>query len=114
MWLLWLLVSTGTLTVRAPHYGATVLVDRRPVGRVPMAPSEVSAGLHLVELRQQGTIRWRRLVFVPPGQAVVVDASWASESSSVEPTPPLPDRQQAVEPVCTKNPSEKDSENRQR
>ncbi len=81
MWLLLLGVSVGSLHVRCPHYGATVLVDRRPVGRAPLAPLEVAAGLHLVEVRAESRIRWRRLVFVAPGSTVAVDAGWQRETA---------------------------------
>ena len=79
MWLLWLAASVGGLHIRSPHYGASVLVDRQPVGRVPLKPLELPAGLHLVELRAGSETRWTRLVYVAPGSVVVVDARWQGE-----------------------------------
>ncbi len=81
MWLLWLLATAGILTVRSPHYGATVIVDRQPVGRVPLDPLELPAGLHLVELRQSGETRWSQVVYVPPARTVELDATWASAAT---------------------------------
>lgn len=65
-----LATSTGTLAVDSPDYGATVVVDRRPLGIIPIAPAPVAAGLHLVEILRDGRPAWTRLIFVPPGVTV--------------------------------------------
>lgn len=59
--------ATGTLEFETPHYGATVHVDRAPIGQAPVPPATLPAGLHLLEMRARGRVPWRRLVFIPPG-----------------------------------------------
>lgn len=93
MWLLWLAASVGVLHVRSPHYGAMVLVDRRPVGRVPLEPLELAAGLHLVEVRAHSRTQWQRLVFVAPGSVALVDARWETHAPRAPQSAlPEPDR----------------------
>ncbi len=58
---------TGTLTIESEDYGATVVVDRWPIGIIPVEPERVAAGLHLVEVLRDGRPVWVRLVFVPGG-----------------------------------------------
>lgn len=63
---------TGTLTIESGDYGATVVVDRWPIGIIPVEPAAVTAGLHLVEVLRDGRPVWARLVFVPAGQELRV------------------------------------------
>lgn len=67
-----LLLSFGILEVQTPHYGATLSVDREPRGLAPLPPLSISPGLHLVEVHLRGHPSWSRLVFVPPGERVVL------------------------------------------
>ena len=75
--LLALLVSTpdGLLILESPHYGARVSVDRQPVGRVPLKPLPLSAGLHLLEVESTGRSTWSRLVMIPTDGTVRVAVS---------------------------------------
>ncbi len=75
--------APGVLEVRSPDYGATVSIDRRPVGKVPLAPVAVSAGLHRVEVRAVDRPAWRRTVLVAPGARVVLPVE-------LPPAPPSP------------------------
>jgi hypothetical protein len=71
--LLLFLLSTGVLEVTTPHYGATLSIDRTPRGTTPLPPLTLPAGLHLVELHLRGRPSWSRLVFLPPGERVVLE-----------------------------------------
>lgn len=62
----------GVLAVTGLDYGAEVVVDRRPVGHIPLDPVAVAAGLHLIEVLRDGRPVWSRVVFVPPGGVVQV------------------------------------------
>lgn len=76
LWQLLLLLSpppTGTLEIRTPHYGVTVVIDREPVGRAPVLPQSVTSGLHLVEVLGRGREPWSRVVLVRAGETRVVD-----------------------------------------
>lgn len=70
-----LAAATGTLAVESPDYGATVVVDKRPIGIVPVDPWPLPAGLHLVEILRDGRPAWVRLVFVPPGETLRVSVA---------------------------------------
>lgn len=70
-----LAASTGTLAVDSPDYGATVVVDRRPLGIIPIPPATVPTGLHLVEILRDGRPAWTRLVFVPSGVTVRLEVN---------------------------------------
>ncbi|MCA9541795.1 MAG: PEGA domain-containing protein, partial [Myxococcales bacterium] len=62
----------GTVRIASPHYGATVAVDRRPVGHVPLPELSLAPGLHLVELLRDGRPVFAQVVFVAPGQMLTV------------------------------------------
>ncbi len=85
-WLLLVVLGApapGVLEVRSPDYGATVSIDRRPVGKVPLPPWPLPAGLHRVEVRAVGRPAWRRTVLVAPGARVVLTVE-------LPPAPPAP------------------------
>lgn len=67
----------GSLLVDTPHYGATISVDRRPIGTAPLPAQTVAVGWHLVEVFARGRPAWARLVFVPPGEQVTVTVKLA-------------------------------------
>lgn len=75
--LLLALTRTGTLVVETPHYGATISVDRRPIGTAPVEPRVLPTGWHLVEVFARERPPWGRLVFVPPGKTVRVSVRLA-------------------------------------
>ncbi|MCB9543230.1 MAG: PEGA domain-containing protein [Myxococcales bacterium] len=90
-----LAATGGTLVVESPDYGATVVVDKRPIGIVPVDPWPLPAGLHLVEILRDGRPAWSRLVFVPPGETVRLSVTLplrslppVSARRSGEPPPP--------------------------
>lgn len=64
----------GALHVSGAVYGDEVAIDRRPVGRVPLPPQTVTAGLHLVEILRDGRPAWSRVVFVGPGETLALVA----------------------------------------
>lgn len=70
--LLLALARHGTLAVETPHYGATISVDRRPIGTAPVAPQRVAVGWHLVEVFARGRPPWGRLVFVAPDRILTL------------------------------------------
>ncbi len=91
--------TPGRVVVRSTHYGAVVLIDRAPVGRVPLAPLPQPPGLHLVEATAPGRPRWSQLVFVPASGDVTVEIRWpkrAAQAAKVrrrdQPAPPPPPR----------------------
>lgn len=73
-----LALRTGTLVVQTPHYGATVSVDRRPIGTAPVDPLRLSIGWHLVEVFARARPAWSRLIFIAPGQTVTVNVQLAA------------------------------------
>ncbi|MCB9522272.1 MAG: hypothetical protein H6702_02700 [Myxococcales bacterium] len=92
--------APGRLVVRSPHFGALVLVDRAPVGRVPLAPLPLSVGFHLVEATAPGRPRWGRLVFVVPGRDLAVDIQWLGDPPAARRVPSsAPAREPAPEPT---------------
>lgn len=62
--------TTGTLHVSGTAYGVEVVIDRRPVGRLPLDPQTVTVGLHAVELLRAGRVVWSQIVFVGPHRRV--------------------------------------------
>lgn len=90
---------TGTLEISSAAYGAEVAVDRRPVGRVPLPPQTVPAGMHLVEVLRDGQAAWSRVVFVGPGETVSLVVELAPREG---PAPVLGDLRRApIEPPST-------------
>lgn len=79
--------ASGVLEVRSPDYGATVAVDRVPVGLVPVKPLPVAAGFHLVEVLLRGRPTWARLVYVAPGARLVLPVQLAPAPRVVAPAP---------------------------
>ncbi|MGK0358063.1 MAG: hypothetical protein ACI9U2_000346 [Bradymonadia bacterium] len=68
----------GSVLIDTPHYGATISVDRRPIGTAPLPAHPVAVGWHLVEVFARGRPAWARLVFVPPGREVRVRVELAA------------------------------------
>jgi hypothetical protein len=54
----------GTLHVSSEPAGATVFVDRRPVGVTPLEITKVRAGSHAVWVESEGYVRWTAAVHV--------------------------------------------------
>ena len=64
----------GTLAIRSPDAGAVVQVDGLDVGVVPLAPLQVSPGLHEVRLARPGFAELIQRVRVKPGAKALVTA----------------------------------------
>ena len=67
--------DTGRVAVDCPQYGRTVAVDRRPVGQTPLAPVTLSTGFHWVEVLDGNDPLWSRLIYVGPGDTLVLTVS---------------------------------------
>ena len=74
--------GTGTLEIVTAHYGATVVIDRQPVGQTPLPPLPVDAGFHFVEVLRPGRERWSRLVFVESDRTVRLSPRFKPASST--------------------------------
>lgn len=64
----------GRLTVRSEE-GATVHVDGRRIGALPLAPSAISPGTHFLSVTRRGRVAWNDVITIGRDQALVVDAA---------------------------------------
>jgi hypothetical protein len=87
---LMLMAQTGTLVVDTPHYGATISVDRRPVGTAPIDPLTLATGWHLVEVFARKRPPWSRLIFVAPGKTVRLQVRLAAAPKRRQPKQDAP------------------------
>jgi hypothetical protein len=67
-------IYKGTLAINADLPGATVFVNREPVGTAPVRIRNLKAGAHLVWVERDGYRRWTRVVTVPAEQVTRVSA----------------------------------------
>ena len=67
-------IYRGTLAVNADRPGATVFLNRKSVGKVPVRIRNLRAGAHLVWVEHEGYRRWTRVVTVPAERVTRVSA----------------------------------------
>jgi hypothetical protein len=67
----------GNVDIRGAESGATVVIDGRERGSVPLAPVRVNAGTHLVRLSREGFLPFERQVQVAGAQTVVLQVKLA-------------------------------------
>ena len=68
-------VGVGSISVDTRPHGVQVWIDQRLVGETPMLIPDVSAGVHVVEFRQEGYRDWATTVRVGPSEQARVTAS---------------------------------------
>lgn len=66
--------GTATVTIDCPVAGATVAVDGKNVGTVPVAPLKIAPGKHVVTVQRRGLIDFREQMTVKAGDALPLHA----------------------------------------
>ena len=71
----------GRITVSSSVEGASVILDRVPVGTAPLERGGLAPGMHEVSVVKPGYLDWNTEVLVNPGRETVVEATLEADPS---------------------------------
>ena len=78
--------ANGVIAVTCPLTGASVVVDGRSIGKTPLEPFAISAGVHRVTVRKIGHLEYVEDVRVPAGATAQVFADLLPIAGVIEVT----------------------------